>query len=78
MAQCLECGVEIPEERLAILKEKGWPMHCVKCSKVQAPAVFMIYSHKTAGEVMIVPNNPDGTRNEELVRQAERAYRRSR
>lgn len=78
MVQCIECGAQIPKERLVILRSKGWPTHCVKCSRVQAPAAFMIYSHKTAGELMIIPNNPDGTRNEELVRQAERAYKRAR
>lgn len=78
MAQCKDCGVEIPSERLEVLEKMGWPLTCVNCSKVEAPAVFMDYAHKTAGEIVVVPNNPDGTRNDELVRRAERVYRRSR
>lgn len=78
MIRCKECGDEIPQERIDILNEKGWPLHCVRCSKVQPAVVLMDYAHKTAGEVVVIPNNQDGTNNEELVRIAKRAYRRSR
>lgn len=76
--KCIDCDNIIPEERIEVLERKGWPMRCVHCSKVETPAVFMNYGHKTAGEILIVPNNPDGTRDPEKVRQAERAFRRSR
>lgn len=75
---CIDCGNEIPKERVEILKDKNWPMRCVNCSKVEGPVGFMIFSHKTAGEVMIIPRNEDGTNNTEALRQAERAYKRSR
>lgn len=75
---CIDCGSPIPEERLEILTERGWPLHCIKCSKVEAPVAFMNYTHKTAGDIVVVPNNPDGTRDLEKVRIAERVYRRSR
>jgi hypothetical protein len=76
--KCIDCEEEIPEERLEILNAKGWPIRCVKCSKVQPLAAFMDFEHKTGGQIVVVPNNPDGTQNKELVRIAERAFRRSR
>jgi len=76
--KCIDCQEDFPDERLEILQEKGWPLRCVKCSKVQPKVSFMIYGHKTAGEVIVIPNQPDGTHNPELIRQAERAFKRSR
>lgn len=75
---CLDCKTIIPEERVEILLGQKWPMRCVKCSKVEAPAVFMDFGHKTGGEIVVVPNNPDGTRDPEKVRLAVRCFRRSR
>jgi hypothetical protein len=76
--KCIECQDEIPEERIEILNAKNWPIRCVKCSKVQPKMGFLIYSHKTAGEIVVIPNNSDGTHNEESIRQGNRAYHRAR
>ena len=78
MIRCIDCGEEIPDERVEILRSKNWPMRCVKCSKVEGPIGFMNFGHKTGGEVLIVPRNPDGTNDPEKIRQARRAYRRDR
>lgn len=78
MDYCRDCGSEIPEERVEILNKKEWPLTCVNCSKVAPAVVFMDYAHKTAGEVVVVPNNPDGTHDDEAIRLAERVFRRSR
>lgn len=78
MIQCIRCGAEIPEERVEILQKKNWPMCCIKCSTVEGPVGFMSYGHKTGGEVIVVPQNADGTNDPEKIRQAERVYRRGR
>jgi len=64
------CGSEIPAERLEILPDT---QVCADCSTEQRRVGFLVYGHKTAGEVVMV----DGA-DKEAVRQAERAYRRSR
>lgn len=75
---CIDCEATIPEERVEILLEQGWPMRCVDCSQVEPKAVYMDFGHKTGGEIVVVPNNPDGTQDEELVRIAERCFKRGR
>lgn len=75
---CKVCGVEIPEERLEFLRAYERELTCVKHSKEQIVRTFMVYQHKTAGDLVVIPNKQDGTNDEELVRQAERAYRRAR
>lgn len=62
------CGAEIPIER----SEAGYAT-CIEHSNAKKPVGFMVYGHKTAGEIVIV--NKD---DEETLRQAQRAYRRSR
>jgi hypothetical protein len=72
------CGQDISDERVEFLKSTGRAITCITCSREQPKVSFMSYTHKTAGEIVVVPNNPDGTRNKELIRIAERAFRRSR
>jgi hypothetical protein len=67
---CSSCGNEIPPERLEVLPHTKT---CAACSTEQRRVGFLVYGHKTAGEVVMV----DGG-NREAVRQAERAYRRAR
>lgn len=67
---CSQCNREIPTERLEILPNTNT---CAACSTEQRRVGFLVYGHKTAGEVVMV----DGG-NREAVRQAERAYRRAR
>ena len=62
------CGKIIPEERL----EFGFTT-CLDCSKESKPIGFMVYGHKTAGEIVIIDS-----KDSESVRQAHRAHRRDR
>lgn len=67
---CLECGCQIPAERLEILPNTDT---CASCSKTQAYVGFMDWYHKTAPEIVMV--NPS---NKEDVRRAIRVNCRSR
>lgn len=67
MNKC-HCGEVTPPERL----ELGLGT-CIKHASNSKKVGFMVYGHKTAGEVVIL----DG-KNSEHVRQAERTYRRER
>lgn len=78
MSYCVKCDGLISADRLEAINDFGLSMTCMSCSTTQAPAVFMSYEHKTAGTLFVVPNNPDGSRNEERVRQARRCFNRER
>ena len=67
---CESCGKKIPRERLECVPETTT---CVGCSKVPVYRGFMEYGHKTAGFLVMLPNDDD-----ESVRRAERAFRRAR
>lgn len=62
-----KCGVTIPQERV----EFGLKT-CIDCSDVKPKKGLMSYAHKTAGSIILIPDNP------EAERQAFRAYRRER
>lgn len=68
MKQACVCGAEIPEERL----ELGLTT-CVAHSRQSPSQGFMMYGHKTAGEVVII-NGGDP----EKLRQARNCYERKR
>ena len=68
--KCSHCNAQITPARLEILPDTKT---CAACSTEQRRVGFLVYGHKTAGEVVMV----DGG-NREAVRQAERAYRRAR
>jgi hypothetical protein len=67
---CNSCGGEIPPIRLEIFPDTQC---CASCSTTPKNRVFMMYSHKTAGEIVAV-NGADT----EALRIAEREYRRCR
>ena len=67
---CTGCGCQIPQIRLDAIPGV---QTCVKCSDEPKRVGFMVYGHKTAGEVLTVD-----PRNSEALRQAQRAYRRAR
>ena len=70
---CTYCQNKIDSERLEFLAEYKRPIVCVECS-VEKPAVgFMDWGHKTAPQLVMVPNNA-----RETIRILERANRRSR
>ena len=68
MIQCAICKAEIPLERL----ECGFKT-CINCSNTKKVRGAMIFSHKTAPEIIIVPEN-----DSESIRRMERANKRSR
>lgn len=68
--KCSICSSDIPEERLEILP---YTKTCVGCSTEQKKVGFMAFDHKTAPTLVTVdPSNKEG------LRQAKRAFRRSR
>lgn len=75
---CLKCGKTIPHDREECIIDFNLPQSCYDCSTVEAPVVFMNYSHKTAGEILVVPQNIDGTNDPEKIRIAKRAFQRRR
>ena len=72
---CKTCGADIPIARVeAILSATGQlPDTCRWHSEAKPYAAMMVYGHKTGGEVQVVD-----PRNKEGLRQAMRAFRRSR
>lgn len=76
---CCKCQRPIPVERIDAFAEMGRLVStCVDCSDEEPVATFMVFGHKTGGSVVVIPNRPDGTRDPEAVRQAQRANRRAR
>jgi len=75
---CRYCKQQLDEERAEAVELFDLPITCLKCSKVQTPVVLMSYEHKTGGTPMVLPNNPDGSINEEVVRKAMRCHARNR
>ena len=67
---CRICGAEIPEERIEAIPGTTT---CVKCTTVKSVHGFMVFGHKTAGELVMI--SPDDT---EAMRQAQRSNKRSR
>ena len=67
---CSDCGDKISGIRLSILPETEY---CVECASnhIQPVVARMIYSHKTAGEVIVA-------RGKENVRRLNREYTRAR
>jgi len=67
---CIDCGANIPAARLEAVPGTH---HCVKCVDKHIPERkgYMIYGHKTAGEIVMATG-------EENIRRLEREYFRSR
>lgn len=68
--KCSLCSLDIPLERLEALPKTST---CVKCSGVKGVQGFMVFSHKTAPELVLIP-----AEESESIRQARRANKRSR
>lgn len=69
---CKNCNSEIPSERLEFLLENKKELTCVNCSTELRITGFMDYNHKTAPQLVLIPNDP------ETLRIAKRAFRRAR
>jgi hypothetical protein len=73
MQNCKKCKKKIPDERLEFLLEYRKDLTCVNCSNEGTFSGFMDYGHKTAPQLVLVPNS-----DTEALRIAKRAFRRAR
>lgn len=69
---CKYCSLKINEDRLEFLQENNKEITCITCSKETKVTGFMDYNHKTAPQLVLIPNDP------ETIRIAKRAFRRAR
>lgn len=67
-----KCGEEIDFARVDFLRMTKREIKCIKCSTEPAKLCLMDYAHKTAPELVVVPND------EESKRRAIRVFNRSR
>jgi len=67
---CSACGCQIPQARLEAVPDTQYCVKCVDSHSVPVTA-RMIYSHKTAGELIIA-------KGKENIRRLEREYARAR
>lgn len=67
---CEDCGVQIPSLRMEACPDTRWCVGCVD-QHTERLMGFMIYPHKTGGEVIM-------TSGSENFRKLEREYKRSR
>ena len=70
MSCCEICNEPIHQERLEVFPDTT---RCPTHSNAVPVKGFMVYPHKTGGEVVLIP-----TSNKEAIRQAQRANRRAR
>jgi hypothetical protein len=75
MLRCTVCDEPISEDRIMVYLSvaKKLPETCIKHAPTCKPVGFVVYGHKTAGDVMFHPNP-----TQEQVRQMKRAYARGR
>lgn len=69
---CKYCDSDIPEGRIEFLLEYGKEITCIDCTKEVKQIGFMDYGHKTAPQLVILPEDP------EIKRIAKRAFCRAR
>lgn len=69
---CKFCNNTIDQERLEFLTEYKKELTCLDCTKEVRFTGFMDYNHKTAPQLVILPNDP------EIKRIAKRAFCRAR
>lgn len=69
---CIICNEKIDEDRLDFILTFKKAATCLKHANEQKTVALMDYGHKTAGTIVVLPNN------KEIQRRAFRAYRRAR
>lgn len=69
---CSVCQKEIQKERLEFLLETARQITCIFCANESKKTGFMDFNHKTAPQLVILPEDP------EIKRIARRAFCRSR
>lgn len=57
---CIECGVQIPKERIEVLPET---QTCVNCSKVTAKIAITAWNDLTSELIIIEPEQADILKN---------------
>jgi len=67
VVSCQMCGLDMPKLRLETHKV------CIKCADEQPYSGFMVYGHKTAGNIQLIKS-----KDKEALRRADRANRRAR
>lgn len=72
MSKCYYCSDEIPSEREEFLVSTNRKLTCVECSSEVKLTGFMDFNHKTAPQLVILPEDP------EIKRIAKRAFCRAR
>ena len=72
MSKCYYCSDEIPVEREEFLVSTNRKITCVECSSEVKAMGFMDFNHKTAQQLVILPDDP------EIKRIAKRAFCRAR
>lgn len=70
--KCIVCNIPISDERFSFLVDCRKPITCTEHSQETKKLALMDYGHKTAGTVVILPDDP------EAQRRAFRVYHRSR
>jgi hypothetical protein len=68
--KCVDCGCNIPPERLDILPDVEYCLNCAD-NHIEPVKGYMIYPHKTGGELFIARGN-------ENIRRLKREYARAR
>jgi DNA-directed RNA polymerase subunit RPC12/RpoP len=72
MNNCCSCGEEVDFERADFLISTNRKITCLDCSSEVKVTGFMDYNHKTAPQLVILPEDP------EIKRIAKRAFCRAR
>lgn len=72
MSKCYYCSDEIPAEREEFLVSTNRKITCIECSSETKLTGFMDFNHKTAPQLVILPEDP------EIKRIAKRAFCRAR
>lgn len=72
LMKCIYCGMDLDSDRYEFLKETNRAVVCMGCT-IESPKMgLMDYGHKTAPQMVLLPNNP------EVQRIALRAFHRAR
>lgn len=69
---CIVCNQKLQDERFQFLLDLNKPITCTEHSNETKKLALMDYGHKTAGTIVVLPDDP------EAQRKAFRVYRRSR
>lgn len=69
---CIKCFADVPFGRYEFLLETNRELTCIKCSAESKRTGYMDFNHKTAPQLVVLPEDP------EIKRIAKRAFCRAR